>query len=178
MTHPFHSIYTHKFIRVAVCTPFVRVADPQFNLERTLGLARRASELKAAVALFPELGISAYSNEDLFHQDALLDAVEAALARLITESRELCPVLMVGAPLRFEGKLFNCAVTVYRGRLLGITPKTYLPNYREFYEKRQFTSGRNAVGREMLFLGEAIPFGNDLIFEATNVEDFALHVEI
>jgi NAD+ synthase (glutamine-hydrolysing) len=178
MTHPFHSIYTHKFIRVAACTPFVRVADPQFNLERTLGLARRASDLKAAVALFPELGISAYSNEDLFHQDALLDATEDALARLIAESRDLSPALIVGAPLRFEGKLFNCAVTIYSGRALGVTPKTYLPNYREFYEKRQFTSGRNAVSREVMFLGKVIPFGADLIFEATNVEDFSLHVEI
>ena len=178
MTHPFHSIYTHKFIRVAVCTPFVRVADPQFNLERTLGLARRASDLNAAVALFPELGISAYSNEDLFHQDALLDATEAALARLTAESREISPALIVGAPLRFEGKLFNCAVTIYSGRALGVTPKTYLPNYREFYEKRQFTSGRNAVSREVMFMGEAVPFGADLIFEATNVEDFSLHAEI
>jgi NAD+ synthase (glutamine-hydrolysing) len=178
MTLPFHSIYTHKFIRAAVCTPFVRVADPQFNVERTLGLARRASEMKAAVALFPELGVSAYSNEDLFHQDALLDASEAALARLVAESRDLSPVLIVGAPLRFEGKLFNCAVTLYRGRVLGLTPKTYLPNYREFYEKRQFTSGRNAVSREVLFLGNLVPFGNDLIFQAVNVEDFSLHVEI
>jgi NAD+ synthase (glutamine-hydrolysing) len=178
MTRPFHSIYTHKFIRAAVCTPFVRVADPQFNLERTLGLARRASDLKAAVALFPELGISAYSNEDLFHQDALLDATEAALVSLIAESRDLYPALIVGAPLRFEGKLFNCAVTIYGGRALGITPKTYLPNYREFYEKRQFTSGRNAVSRDVMFLGEVVPFGADLIFEATNVEDFSLHVEI
>jgi NAD+ synthase (glutamine-hydrolysing) len=178
MTHPFHSIYTHKFIRMAVCTPFVHVADPQFNVQQTLALARRASDLKAAVALFPELGISAYSNEDLFHQDALLDATEAALASLIAESCDLSPALIVGAPLRFEGKLFNCAVTVYRGRVLGITPKTYLPNYREFYEKRQFTSGRNAVSREVMFLGEVVPFGADLIFDATNVEDFSLHVEI
>src|SRR6516225_8962734 len=170
MTRPFHSIYTHKFIRAAVCTPFVRVADPQFNLERTLGLARSASDLKAAVALFPELGISAYSNEDLFHQDALLDATEAALARLIAESRDLSPALIVGTPLRFEGKLFNCAVTVYSGRALGITPKTYLPNYREFYEKRQFTSGRNALRGEVTFLGNRVPFGSDLIFQATNFE--------
>ena len=175
---PFHSIYTHKFIRATVCIPFVRVADPTFNVKHTLGLARRASEMNAAVALFPELGISAYSNEDLFHQDCLLDAAEAALAHLIEESRDLVPVLLVGAPIRFEGKLFNCAVVIYRGRVLGITPKTYLPNYREFYEKRQFTSGRDAVGREMRFLGHVVPFGNDLIFDAVNVEDFSLHVEI
>ena len=156
----------------------MRVADPKFNAERTLCLARRASDTGAAIALFPELGISAYSNEDLFHQDVLLDATKAALARVIEESQGLSPVLLVGAPLRFEGKLFNCALVIYRGRLLGIVPKTFLPNYREFYEKRQFTSGRNAVGREVLFLGRTVPFGSDLIFDATNYEDFSIHVEI
>ena len=128
-----------------------RGADPNFNTERTLCLARRASDTGAAIALFPELGISAYSNEDLFHQDVLLDATKAALARVIEESQGLSPLLLVGAPLRFEGKLFNCALVIYRGRLLGIVPKTFLPNYREFYEKRQFTSGRNAVGVNSIF---------------------------
>ena len=178
MQQPFHSIYSHGFIRAAVCVPFVRVADPSYNVERTLGLARRASELHAAVALFPELGISAYSNEDLFHQDALLEATEAALARLITASADLSPVLLVGAPLRFEGKLFNCAVVMYRGRVLGITPKTYLPSYREFYEKRQFTSARHATSSEVMFLGQRVPFGSDVIFAASNVTDFVIHTEI
>ena len=178
MQKRFHSIYSHGFIRAAVCVPFVRVADPAYNVEHTIGLARRASETHAAVALFPELGISAYSNEDLFHQDALLDASEAALARLVDETRDLTPILIVGAPLRFEGKLFNCGIVIYRGRVLGITPKTYLPNYREFYEKRQFTAARHAVSSEVLFLGERVPFGNDLIFDAENVEDFSVHVEI
>src|SRR5688572_234886 len=171
---PFDSPYSHGFVRVAVCTPFVRVADPGYNVGRTLELARRASELAAAVALFPELGISAYSNEDLHQQDALLAGVLDALAQLLEASRGLSPVLLVGAPLRFEGKLFNCAVVVYRGRVLGIAPKTYLPNYREFYEKRQFTSGRAAVGRQVRFLGESVPFGNDLIFDAVNYEDFSM----
>jgi NAD+ synthase (glutamine-hydrolysing) len=174
----FHSIYAHGLVRAAVCIPRVRVADPSFNEAQTLGLARRASALNAAIALFPELGISAYSNEDLFHQDALLDASAGAVARLVAESAELTPVLLVGAPLRFEGKLFNCAVVIYRGRVLGIVPKSYLPNYREFYEKRQFTAGRNAVSREVSFLGRTVPFGNDLIFDATNYDDFSLHVEI
>jgi NAD+ synthase (glutamine-hydrolysing) len=178
MNGPFGSIYSHGFIRAAVCIPFVRVADPSFNVEQTLGLARQAANLHAAVTLFPELGLSAYSNEDLFHQDALLDATRAAVARLVQESAALTPVLLVGAPLRFEEKLFNCAVAVYRGRVLGIVPKTYLPNYREFYEKRQFTSGRDAVSREVFFLGEQVPFGNDLVFTATSVPGFALHVEI
>jgi NAD+ synthase (glutamine-hydrolysing) len=178
VTGTFHSIYSHGFLRAAVCIPFVRVADPEYNAERTLALARAASDLGAAVALFPELGISAYSNEDLFHQDALLDAVVAALGRLVEESRDLTPVLLVGAPLRFEGKLFNCAVVVHRGRVLGIVPKTYLPNYREFYEKRQFSAGRAAVSREVLFLGRDVPFGNDVVFDAENYKDFSLHVEI
>ncbi|MEO8428913.1 MAG: NAD(+) synthase [Verrucomicrobiota bacterium] len=178
MAHSFDSIYSHGFIRVAVCIPSLRVADPTFNLERTLDLARRASAMNAALALFPELGLSAYSNEDLFHQDALLDASRTALVRLIEESEGIAPMLIVGVPLRFDGRLFNCAAIIYRGRVLGITPKTYLPNYREFYEKRQFASSREAVTREVFLLGERIPFGNDLVFDAVNVEGFKLHVEI
>jgi NAD+ synthase (glutamine-hydrolysing) len=174
----FHSPYAHGFVRVAVATPFVRVADSAYNVERTLALAQRASELHASVALFPELGISAYSNEDLFQQDALLDSVRIALQHLREQSRELSPVLVVGAPLRFEGKLFNCAVVMYGGRVLGIVPKSYLPNYREFYERRQFTPGPWAVTRDVSFLGEIVPFGNDLVFDAANVENFALFVEI
>src|SRR5690349_9003716 len=149
MRQPFFSIYSHGFVRVAVAIPFVRVADPAYNAERTLEMARQASSLHAAVVLFPELGISAYTNDDLFQQDALLDATEEALGQIIEGSRSLSPVLLVGAPMRFDGQLFNCAVVIYQGRILGITPKTYLPNYREFYEKRQFTSGRDARSREV-----------------------------
>lgn len=134
--------------------------------------------MHAAIALFPELGLSAYSNEDLFHQDALLDATRSALASVVDASRDLSPVLLVGAPLRFEEKLFDCAVVIYRGRMLGIVPKTYIPNYREFYEKRQFTSARDAVRREVSLFGEKVPFGNDLIFEASNLPGFTVHVEI
>ncbi|MEO7715479.1 MAG: NAD(+) synthase [Capsulimonas sp.] len=178
MTGIFHSIYSHGFIRAAVCIPNVRVADPVYNAEHTLGLARRASELNAAVALFPEMGLSAYSNDDLFHQDALLDATIVAVGKVVEESKTLTPVLLVGAPLRFEGKLFNCAVVIYRGAILGIVPKSYLPNYREFYEKRQFAAAREAVAREVTLLGQRVPFGSDIVFQASNVRDFAIHVEI
>ena len=178
MRDRFDSIYSHGIIRAAVCLPSLRVADPDFNVQRTLALARQASQARVAVALFPELGISAYTNDDLFHQDALLEASQAAVGRLVKASAGLTPVLVVGAPLRFEAKLFNCAVIIYRGRVLGLAPKTYLPNYREYYEKRQFASSRDAVSREVLFLGERVPFGNDLIFEAGNVEGFKLHAEI
>ena len=178
MPLPFHSIYSHGFIRSAVCVPSLRVADPAYNMECTLRLARRASDHHAALVLFPELGFSAYTSEDLFHQDALLDAVRAKLEEFIEESRDLSPVLLVGAPLRFQGKLFNCALVIYHGEVLGIVPKTYLPNYREYYEKRQFVSARCALESTVRFQDQSVPFGNNLIFEAENLEGFSLHVEI
>lgn len=178
MAGQFHSIYAHGFIRAAVCIPTLRVADPAFNAAQTIDLARRASEAKAAVALFPELGISAYSNEDLFHQDALLEASRAALSEVVQASVGLTPVLVVGCPLRIDGKLFNCAVILYQGKVLGVVPKTYLPNYREFYEKRQFTSGRDAISREVEIHGQKVPFGVQLIFDAANVNGFRICVEI
>jgi NAD+ synthase (glutamine-hydrolysing) len=178
MALPFQSLYAHGFVRLAVCIPSVRVADPAYNAERTVALARRASEQYAAVALFPEMGISAYSNDDLFQQEALLIAAEAALATITRASTDLWPLLLVGSALRFEHKLFNCAVAIYRGRVLGIVPKTYLPNYREFYEKRQFTSGQAALSREVPFLGQRVPFGNDVIFQAETLPDLAVHAEI
>ena len=174
----FYSLYRHDFIRAAVCVPRVRVAAPAFNAERTVALAQQAADRGAALALFPELGISAYTNEDLFHQDALLEATLAALETVKAASRDLSPVLLVGAPLRLENRLFNCALVIYRGSILGIVPKTYLPNYREFYEKRQFTSGRDALHAEITLLGETVPFGSDLLFEAENIPGFCLGVEI
>ncbi len=178
MKRPFHSLYSHGFARVAVCLPFVRVADPQYNLERTLALAAQASAAHAAVALFPELNLSAYTNDDQFQQDALLSATLAALQRLLEASANLTPLLLVGAPLRFEDKLFNCAVAISRGRIAGVIPKSYLPNYREFYEKRQFAAARTALGVTVTLCGQTIPFGPDLIFEATGLPELRVHVEI
>jgi NAD+ synthase (glutamine-hydrolysing) len=178
MKNSFYSIYSHGFARAAVCVPALRVADPAFNAERTIALARRASESHAALALFPELGVSAYSNDDLFHQDALLDATLAALRQVIDASVELNPLLLVGAPLRFEGRLFNCAVAIYQGQILGVAPKSYLPNYREFYEKRQFAAARDALAREVRLLGQTVPFGNDLIYVAENLPGLLIHSEI
>lgn len=174
----FHSIYSHHFIRVSACIPYLKVADPAYNVDRIIELALRASELKSAITLFPELCVSSYSADDLFQQQALLDAVTAGITRIVDASRELTPILMIGAPLQLEGKLFNCALVIYRGRVLGIVPKTYLPNYREFYEKRQFTPAHAALAGETNFLGHTVPFGNDLIFNATNIAHFSLHTEI
>ena len=132
----FFNPYSHGFVRVAVAAPLTRVADPHFNVERTIEMFARADERRAALVLFPELGISSYAIDDLLLQSSLLDAAEAALARLIEASMERLPVAIVGAPLRHNGRLFNCAIAVHRGRVLAVVPKTYIPNYREFYEKR------------------------------------------
>ena len=137
---PYLSPYRHGFVRIAACVPTIRIADPKDNAARTLDLVRKGHEQGVAVMLFPELGISAYAIDDLLHQDALLDAVEAAIGRLVEESRGLSPAFVVGAPLRSGGRLFNCAVAIHGGEILGVTPKIFLPNYREFYERRWFAS--------------------------------------
>ena len=175
---PFNSIYRHGFVRVAVATPRVEVASPTYNLAQTLVLARQAAAKRAVLAVFPELGLSAYSNEDLFQQDALLDASLAALAGLVDASRALPLVLVAGLPLRAEDRLFNCGVAVHRGRILGAVPKTYLPNYREFYEKRQFAPAAQALSTSVRLLGQDVPFGSRLLFAATNVPGFVLHLEL
>jgi NAD+ synthase (glutamine-hydrolysing) len=174
----FNSLYQHGFARVAVGIPALRVADPVFNAEHSLSLARRASAEHAVLCVFPELGLSCYSAEDLFHQEALLDAVQEAVTRLTEETAKLGSLIVVGAPLRVRDGLFNCAVVLHRGRVLGVVPKSYLPTYREFYEKRQFAAARDTVAEEIVLAGESAPFGADLIFEATDVDGLAVHIEI
>src|SRR5437763_1967802 len=128
----FGSLYSHGFVRVAAAVPEVRVADPAFNAQRTIELARRASEAHAALVIFPELGLSAYAIDDLLHQQALHDAVSQALEQIVAESVGLWPLIVVGAPLRAEGAVFNTAIVIHRGRVLGVIPKSYLPEYREY----------------------------------------------
>jgi NAD+ synthase (glutamine-hydrolysing) len=175
---PFDSIYRHGFVRVAVATPRVEVASPALNVASTIELARQAARRRAVLAVFPELGLSAYSNEDLFQQDALLDASLAALGELIEASRSLPLALVAGLPVGADGRLFNCAVVVQRGRILGAVPKSYLPSYREFYEKRQFAPAAQAMSRTVRLLGTDVPFGPRLLFAATNAPGFVMHVEI
>jgi len=128
--------------------------------------------------LFPELGLSAYAIDDLHLQDALLDAVEAAIDRLVEASRDLRPVSIVGAPLRRNNRLYNCAVVFARGRVLGVVPKSFLPNYREYYEARWFAPGAGVTGLQITLGGEEIPFGTDLYFAASDLPDFTFHAEI
>jgi NAD+ synthase (glutamine-hydrolysing) len=175
---PFNSLYRHGFARVAAAVPKVKVADPRYNAERTVALAQQASDNAAALVAFPELGLSAYSNEDLFHQQALHDAVLEAIRHVVAASAELQPVIVAGAPLMIEGALFNTAVVIHRGTVLGVVPKSYLPEYREYYEKRQFRAARDFVGTHIALLGEKVPFGSKLLFSCRDLDDFAVHVEI
>ena len=175
---PFHCLYSHEFTRVGAAVPRVEPADPGFNVEATLELAAKADRASAAVVVFPELGLSAYALDELLLQDAVLDAVEASIGRIIAASRELFPVLIVGAPLRRTGRLYNAAVVIHRGRILGVVPKTYLPNYREFYERRYFTSGAGERGGEIVVAGQTAPFGVDLLFRSQGELPLSFHVEI
>jgi len=174
----FFNLYTHNFVRVAVATPALRVADPAFNLEGTIALMVQAMHEKAIVCVFPELGISSYTCEDLFHQQSLITSAEQALSELLRRTRDLPVLALVGLPVQVDGLLYNCAALLCRGRLLGVAPKSYLPNYREFYELRQFTPGDVGSRDEITLAGQRAPFGNRLIFRLDEQPKLALFVEI
>ena len=168
----------HGYVRVAAAVPEVRVGDPAFNATRTAALAATASEQGAALVAFPELGLSAYTLDDLFHQEALLEGVLEGIEGLLEASRELHPMLIVGAPLSIEGGLFNTAVAIHRGRVLGIAPKSYLPEYLEYYEKRQFRAARDLIGDRTRLLGHDVPVGSDLLFNCGDLPGLTVHVEV
>jgi NAD+ synthase (glutamine-hydrolysing) len=174
----FFNLYRHGFARVAVATPIVRIGDPRHNGEATLELIERAAAEKTALVVFPELGLTAYTCDDLFHQRALIDAAEAALARLLERTRKLSIAALVGLPVAVDGLLYNCAALLCRGRLVGVVPKIYLPNYREFYEARYFTRGDATPCSEIRFAGQSSAFGTGLLFRVAEQAAFTLHVEI
>jgi NAD+ synthase (glutamine-hydrolysing) len=178
-TTEFFNLYNHGFIRAAVGIPEVRVADPAFNAARTVELMEKAAHERAVLALFPELGLSAYSCEDLFHQRALLDGALEALRLVLKASETLNLITVVGLPLQVDGLLFNCAAIVLRGAILGLVPKSFLPNYREFYESRQFAPGAAAHSNTVDVLDQRdIPFGARLLFRCEQEQRFAFFVEI
>jgi NAD+ synthase (glutamine-hydrolysing) len=174
----FFTPYNHQFVRVGACVPQVAVADPQRNAEQVLGLLGAGDKAGVALMVFPELCLSAYAIDDLLFQDAVLDEVARQVARLIEASRTVLPAFVVGAPLRYRGHLYNCGAVIHRGRLLGAVPKVFLPNYREFYERRHFTSGEDVVGQSIIIAGHEAPFGRDLLFAARGRAAFTFHVEI
>jgi NAD+ synthase (glutamine-hydrolysing) len=174
----FFSPYSHEFVRLGACVPHVAVADPRQNADNVLSLLALGDKARIALMVFPELGISAYAIDDLLLQDALLDQVERQFDRLISASCDLFPVFAVGAPLRHWGHLYNCGVVIHRGMLLGVVPKVYLPNYREFYERRQLTSGEDIIGQSIEIAGHEAPFGRDLLFAAQGNLAITFHIEI
>src|SRR6478752_2108541 len=174
----FHSIYAHGFARVAACVTTSHVADPTANARAVLAAAKDCHAQSVAVAVFPELCLSGYAIEDLVKQDPLLDAVERGLVAIVEASSALMTVLIVGAPLRFGNRIYNCAVVIHRGKVLGVVPKSYLPTYREFYEGRHFASGAGIAGEMIAFGGLHAPFGVDLLFAAEDVPGLTIGVEI
>ena len=156
----FYSAYRHGFVRVAACTHHTALADPAANAESVLRLARECHDDAAALAVFPELTLSGYSIEDILLSDTLLESVTEALATIVEESADLLPVLVVGAPLRYRHRIYNAAVVIHRGAVLGVVPKSYLPTYREFYESRQIAAGDDVEGTIRLN-GVDVPFGPD-----------------
>ncbi len=172
------SLYAHGFARVAACTVASHLADPVANAAAILGSARECDREGAALAVFPELCLCGYAIEDLLLQDAVLDAVVTSAAWLVEQSRTLRPLLLVGAPIRFGNRLYNCALAIQRGRLLGVVPKLYPPNYREFYEHRHFASGVDRTGEDVAIGALRAPFGCDLLFAASDVPGLVVHAEI
>lgn len=177
-SHPFFSMHEHGFVRVATSTPKVRTADVSFNRDAVLAEARRAHKANVDLLVFPELCLSSWAIDDLHLQAAMIEAVEAAVAEIVEASRGLTPVLLIGAALADRGRLYNCALVIANGKLLGAVPKSYLPNYREFYEKRWFASGKGLRGRTITINGEDVPFGVDLVFASNQIRNFSLFVEI
>jgi NAD+ synthase (glutamine-hydrolysing) len=173
----FYSAYRHGFARVAACTLHTALADPPANAESVLRLAQACHDDGVAVAVFPELTLSGYSIEDILLQDTLLESVQEALVEIVAASAVLTSVLVVGAPLRHGHRIYNTAVVIHRGAVLGVAPKSYLPTYREFYERRQAAAGDDVRGT-IRVAGADAPFGPDLLFVASDLPGLVLHVEI
>jgi NAD+ synthase (glutamine-hydrolysing) len=174
----FYSAYAQGFARIAAVTLPVHLADPAANAAAVIEQARACHDDHVAVAVFPELCLTGYSVDDLFLQDTLLQAVEGAVAEIVAASEDLMTALVVGAPLVHENRVFNCAVVVHRGAILGVAPKSYLPNYREFYERRWFAPGDDRELEWITVAGQDVRFGPDLIFRCLDVPGLDLHVEV
>jgi NAD+ synthase (glutamine-hydrolysing) len=174
----FLSPASQGFVRIACVTPKVHIADPQANLAEHLSLAKRADEAGADLVAFPELSLSAYAIDDLFTQQVLLEAVKGALENLISASGSIRPILVAGAPLLINGAVYNCAVVIHGGRALGVIPKTYLPNYREYYERRYFASAVDLRETTIELAGGSVLASTHQTFQARGFDAFTFGVEI
>ena len=177
-THPFFALHNHGLVRVAAATPLASVGDAPANADAALALAGEADARGVDLVVYPELNLTSYALDDMHLQSAQQDATLAALARVVKESRDLRPLLLLGAGIPRNGRLYNCAVAIHRGRVLGVVPKTYLPNYREYYEKRYFAVGAGITGLSIEVARQEVPFGTDLVFAASDLPGFVVHAEV
>ncbi len=169
----------HGFVRVAAACPELRVADCEYNVARILAQVRQAQAETVGILVFPELCITGYTCADLFQQPTLLRSSLLALKQLAeATTTQFSGVIVVGLPIQVDDQLFNCACVLHQGRILGIIPKSFLPNYKEFYEQRWFAPAANAHSRFMTIAGDEIPFGTDLLFPAEGIDGLTIGVEI
>ena len=165
------------FVKVAAATPDIRVADVEFNTQNIINVMEEAQKNGAKILVFPELCVTGYTCSDLFDHSVLLKASRKALLEIAENTSDKDMLVFVGAPLEVNGKLYNVAAAMNQGEILGFTTKTFLPNYGEFYEMRQFTPGPQTV-REITFEGKKIPFGPQILFQAKGMEELVVAAEI
>ena len=168
----------HGFVRCGAIVPRLKVADVDFNVNEIINQIKRAECKKIQIACFPELSITGYSCGDLFYQDILIEKAKNGLKQILEKTRDIDIISILGMPIKSENQLFNVAVVIQKGEILGIVPKTFIPNYAEFYEKRWFASSKNAKQNEIVLFGKKIPFGIDLLFKDKENEDICFGIEI
>lgn len=164
------SLNEYGFIRVGVAVPYLKVANPIYNIKQIYNLILQASERKAQVLLFPELCITSYSAGDLFHQRLLLKSAERELFNLLQATKDMKMLIALGMPIPADNQLFNCAVMIHEGHILGVVPKTSIPNYSAFDEKRWFASAVNKISNKVKICGMEVPFNENLLFKDENSE--------
>src|SRR5262249_12149428 len=171
-------MYQHGFVRVAACTPALKVADCAFNAAAVVAQMQAAGAEGVAVMVLPELGLTGYTCADLFQQGALLNGALSALHTVVEATRsDFTGLAVVGLPLALDDQVFNCAAVLHKGAVLGVVPKSFLPNYKEFYEGRWFAPAATARSREVDLFGQRVPFGADLLFAAASVPGLVVGVE-
>ncbi len=168
----------YGFVRAAAAVPMLKVADCEYNTGEIIKISKEAEKLGAQFVVFPELAVTAYSCGDLFLQKTLQNAAIKGLETILTETRALECVIIIGIPLVINSRMYNCGVALKEGRILGAVPKTYIPNYSEFYEKRWFCSGQGKRNETIDLLGFSVPFGTDVLFEAGNISGLCFGIEI
>lgn len=168
----------YGFVRVASCVPELRVADVTFNVDEIIRNIKEADTKEVAVIVFPELSITGYTCSDLFFQEELLTSSKEGVRRILEETKDLGIISIIGAPVSIRNQLFNCGMVISKGHILGIVPKTYIPNYNEFYEKRWFATSLDLMDTEIKYLEEVVPIGTDLLFQDKENLQMSFGIEI